>query len=184
MLLHWFDLREAEKSLGSARTEYPDEVNRALAQNAIILFYKCFGSSKFRNYPLKDSKILAAYPPEAKKVYEYYKNLRDKYIAHDESRYAQVFTGLILDSTKECPFVDIVSTVAVAETFQGESNHQGLQSFYNLIHASIQWVEAKIDELSDIIKENYKELPGSKFEGFKPLQLTVPGNENMFEKRY
>jgi len=184
MLLHWIDLKNAQDSLGSIRPDYPNIVNVSLAQNAIISFYKCFGYNKFRNNSLIESKILVGYPPEAKKVFDYYKTLRNKFIAHDESRLAQVFTGVILDSKCLQPFVDIVNTVAIADAFQGELNQKGLQSFYNLVSISIEWVEHTIDELSDTLKNIYRQLPLSDFKDFKQLSLAVPNSENMFKKRY
>ncbi len=184
MLLHWWDLCEAKNCLQSMDNNYSDVINRALAQNAIVLFYKCFSSSKFRNYRLIREKILANYPPEAKKVFDYYKDLRDKFIAHDESRLAQVFTGIILNSKSELPVVDVVSSVVIAEKFKGEEEIAGLQSFYNLITVSLQWVETKIDELTDLTIKKYKDKPLSDFHEFPPLQMTVPDENNMFEKRY
>lgn len=184
MLLHWFDLQNALKNLQAIRPEYPDIVNSALAQNAIVVFYKCFGKSEFRNNSLKETKILAAHPPEAKKVFDYYKTLRDKHIAHDESRYAQVISGIILESQRPYPFVDVVNTIAIADIFQGENNQKGLQSFYNLVCVSIEWVEHTIDELSDITKDKYKQFSLVDFKDFCPLKLDVPTTETMFQKRY
>lgn len=182
--LHWWDLMEAKQSLESMSINNSDIVNRALAQNSIITFYKCFGRNEFRNNSLKRDKILAGYPPEAKAVFDYYYDLRNKFIAHDESRYAQVFTGAILESSKQFPFVDIVSTVAVAEKYKSEEERQGLSSLYRLIVISLQWVENKIDELSDLIKEQYNGKHISEFQKFKPLTLSVPTQSEMFDKRY
>ena len=184
MQLHWWDLMEAKQSLESMSINNPDIVNRALAQNSIVTFYKCFGKNEFRSNSLKRNKILAGYPPEAKAVFDYYYDLRNKFIAHDESRYAQVFTGAILESSKQFPFVDIVSTVAVAEKYKSEEERQGLSSLYRLIVISLQWVENKIDELSDLIKEQYNGKHISEFQKFKPLTLSVPTQSEMFDKRY
>lgn len=184
LLLHWFDLQTAQKNLEAIRPDYPDVVNSALAQNAILVFFKCFGKSEFRNNSLKESKILATHPPEAKKVFDYYKTLRDKHIAHDESRYAQVITGVILESQQPYPFVDVVNTITIADVFKGESNEKGLQSFYNLVCVSIEWVVHSIDELSDIIKNKYHEFSLEDFKDFCPLRLVIPGVETMFQKRY
>jgi glutaredoxin-related protein len=184
MLLHWFDLQTAQNNLKAIRPDYPDIVNSALAQNAIILFFKCFGKSEFRNNSLRVSKILAAYPPEAKKVFDYYKTLRDKHIAHDESRYSQVISGVILESQRSYPFVDVVNTIAIADVFQGENNQKGLQSFYNLTFISIEWVEHTIDELSDIIRNKYHNFSLADFKDFYPLKLDIPSAETMFQKRY
>lgn len=184
MLLHWYDLMEAKNSLEAINSNYPDIINKALAQNAIVVFYKCFGTNKSRNNSLKKDKILAKYPPEAKAVFEYYKNLRDKFIVHDESRLAQVFTGVILQTDKTPPFVDIISTAAIAEKFKSEKEIEGLSSFYRLTLVALQWVENKIDELIDLIKKEYHLKALTEFEGFETLSLRVPNNEDIFKRRY
>lgn len=183
MLLHWADLMEAKNCLEGMRSDYPDIINKALAQNAIVVFYKCFGTNNSRNNPLKKDKILANYPPEAKAVFDYYKKLRDKFIVHDESRLAQALTGIILQTNKTPPFVDIVSTVAIAEKFKSEEEIKGLSSFLHLTLVALQWVENKIDELSDLIKREYHLKTLTEFAGLKPLSLNIPNNEDIFKSR-
>lgn len=184
MLLHWWDLNEAKQSLESMSSNNSDAVNRALAQNSIVVFYKCFGKSEFRDNSLRRNKILANYPPEAKKVFDYYKELRDKFIVHDESRLSQVLAGVILQSNKERPFVDIVGAPAVAEKFKSPEELKGLGSFYRLVMLAIQWVEAEIDKLNDLIRNQYKEKKMPDFQGFEPLHLTIPTQDELYKKRY
>ena len=184
MSLHWMDLVDAKNSLEAITTDTPNVVRTALAQNAIVLFFKCFGQNKFRNNPLKRDKILANFPSEAKAVFDYYKNLRNKFIVHDESRYAQVQIGLILESSKDYPFVDIVNGIFTTDKFQGDGAVEGLQSFYRLVLAAITWTEKTIDELSDLIKSEYKDKPLSEFRDFLPLQLQIPTNDELFQRRY
>ena len=77
MWLHWWDLNEAKQSLESMNSNNSDVVNRALAQNSIVVFYKCFGKSEFRDNSLKRNKILANFPPEAKKIVDYFIKLKE-----------------------------------------------------------------------------------------------------------
>ena len=161
-----------------------DTVNKALVQSAIVSYYKCFGNSKFRHYPLIRDKILSDYPPEAKKVFDYYRTLRNKYIVHDESRNAQVVVASIVDPEQEFPFVDSFYTIANTEYSVGDNNLDGLNSFLHLVLVTLEWVEKRIDTLCDKIKEEYKDMKMQDYQGLKPLVLTIPNNENMFEKRY
>ena len=103
---------------------------------------------------------------------------------HDESRHAQVITGIILETAKTPPFVDTVNTVAVTEMFTTESELQGLQSFYRLVTVAMSWTENAIDKLSDKIKETYQSKSLSFFDDFLPLRLSAPTKEEMFQKRY
>ena len=184
MWFHWWDLNEAKQSLESMNSNNSDVVNRALAQNSIVVFYKCFGKSEFRDNSLKRNKILANFPPEAKKVFDFYKDLRDKFIVHDESRLSQALAGVILQSNKEHPFVDTLGTVAIAERFKSPEELKGLGSFHRLITVAIQWVETEIDKLGDLLKEQYKDKEMADFQGFEPLRLGVPTQDEMYKKRY
>lgn len=183
MCLHWFDLMDAKATLEAMKRSNPAEINRSLGRDAIVTFYKCFGKNKSRSYSLSRDKVLSGYPADAKKVFDYYHNLRNKFIAHDESRYSQVFTGVILDSSKDPPFVDIVNSVTVADKFNSEYDWKGLSSLYRLILASIKWVENKIDELIHIISNEYSNKRMVEFKDFKPLTYTVPRNEDVFSSR-
>ena len=184
MWLHWFDLNEAKESLESMDFKNSDVVNRALAQNSIVLFYKCFGNNEFRDNSLKRDKVLANYPPEAKNVFDYYKNLRNKFIVHDESRLAQANAGVILQSNKKHPFIDTFCTVAVADKYKSAKDREGLGSFHHLITVSMQWVEEQIDKLSDLLRDQYKEKELSDFQEFERLQLNIPTQDDMYKKRY
>lgn len=184
MYLHRSDLLEAKQTLDFVSPNNPDIVNRALAQSSIVLFYKCFGSSKFRNNSLNCNKILKSCPPGAKQVFEYYKNLRDKFIAHDESRFAQAYVWGVLDQQKEFPLVDVFGGFSIAETINGKDEITGLASFYGLVLATIQWVNSKINELIDLLCEQYKEKKMEDFQKFEFAKIEVPTQENMFKKRY
>lgn len=91
---------------------------------------------------------------------------------------------MILQSNKKYPFVDTLSTVAVAERFKTTEELKGLGSFYRLITVAIQWVEAEIDNLSDLLRDQYKEKGLPDFQGFEPLRLSVPTKDEMYKKRY
>ena len=184
MLLHWNDLMEAKLCLESFNSKNADIVNRALAQNAIVLFYKCFGKSEFRDNSLKKDKILAGFPPAAKDVFNYYKNIRDKFIAHDASRHSQAMVGIALDTKKTPPFVDNIHMMATTEMFKTKEEIDGLQSFYRLVLVTLKWTEDTIDKLSDTINETYQTLPLAYFKDFAPLRLSAPSEQEMFKKRY
>ena len=184
MLLHWNDLMEAKSCLEAFNEKNTDIVNKSLAQNAIVLFYKCFGKSDFRDNSLKKDTILAGFPPAAKDVFDYYKNIRDKFIAHDASRHAQALAGIILETEKTPPFVDEIHMLATTEMFKTKEEIEGLKSFYRLVTVSIKWTEDTIDKLCDKIKETYQTQPLSYFKDFATLQLRAPSEQEMFQKRY
>lgn len=184
MTLHMMDLLDAKACLELLAINNPDAVNRALVQNAIIVFYKCFGHNEFRNHSLSCDKVLAAYPAEAKEAFDFYKTLRNKFVVHDGSRYANATTGVILDSSKERPMLDVVTAAWVADNYTSENGLAAMETFYNLAVAAIAWVEAKIDELGVLLKKQYGDKPMSDFDGLPPLQVEVPTQDELFKKRY
>lgn len=184
MTLHMMDLLDAKTCLELLNPGNLDVANRALVQNAIVVFYKCFGNNEFRTHSLNRDKVLATQPGEAKKAFDFYKTLRNKFIAHDGSRYANATTGAILDSSKERPLLDVVTAAWVADNYTSENGLAAMQTFYHLVLVTIEWVEAKIDELGRLLKKQYGDKPMSAFRDFPPLQVEVPTQEKLFEKRY
>lgn len=120
----------------------------------------------------------------AQRQIKYYKNIRDKFIAHDASRHAQALAGIILETEKTPPFVDEIHMLATTEMFKTKEEIEGLKSFYRLVTVSIKWTEDTIDKLCDKIKETYQTQPLSYFKDFATLQLRAPSEQEMFQKRY
>jgi hypothetical protein len=92
MTLHLSDLYFCEAAL-----EQIDRLDsrrgviaEALWVAAIARYFKCFGSSQSRAQ-LSAKKILKSHPG-AEEVFDYFKNLRDKHLIHDESALTQGFT--------------------------------------------------------------------------------------------
>ena len=44
--------------------------------------------------------------------------------------------------------------------------------------------ETEIDKLGDLLKEQYKDKEMADFQGFEPLRLGVPTQDEMYKKRY
>lgn len=183
MTLHLMDLHDAEQYLQAYHPDNGNVVNRALVNGAIVAYYKCFGCSECRPFPLLRDKVLADKPPEAKALFDYYKNLRDKYIAHDGSRCSLSVTGAILDPEKEYPLVDVVSSVLLTDHANGETAEQGLVMLLRLVTVTIDWVEKKIDGLCLAIKKLYGTKTMSDFQNCNPIEIRIPNNEQLFERR-
>lgn len=153
--------------------------------------YSCAPYAIENSYKIGDPKIeqgmvrsLVAFSHYKNNPFDFYKTLRNKFIAHDGSRYANATTGAILDSSKERPLLDVVTAAWVADNYTSENGLAAMQTFYHLVLVTIEWVEAKIDELGRLLKKQYGDKPMSAFRDFPPLQVEVPTQEKLFEKRY
>lgn len=181
LALHRVDLINAKNSLELIGSKNNEVMNNALAQSAIISYYKCFSSSKGRQR-LKENKIFVNCHPDYNKVFLYYLDLRNKFIAHDESRLAQALVGVVLDSKKELPYIDIVYSTMVADKFTHKEDIEHLSWFYRITTHSLDWVQNKIDELVNSLVLEYKEKPLSEFLDFPSFQMQAPTDENMYQK--
>jgi len=86
-----------------------------LWEQAIVYFLKCFGSSLSR-FQLDFEKILRS-DSGAKVAFEYFKNLRNKHLVHDENSFAQSLTGAIINSSSSKRKVaKIVNSVVKSQT--------------------------------------------------------------------
>ncbi len=183
MTLHMVDLQDAKQYLEAYSPDNSSAVNRALVYGAIVSYYKCFGCNDCRPHSLLRDKVLAHEPPEAKEFFDYYQNLRNKYIAHDGSNCSIAAIGVILDPDKGCPLVDVVSTAFLSDHANGDTSTQGAALFLKLISVTMDWVERKIDGLCIAIKNLYGDKPMSYFQECKPIQIQIPTHDQMFDLR-
>ncbi|MGE5443502.1 MAG: hypothetical protein ACM3SR_02745 [Ignavibacteriales bacterium] len=103
LFLHRGDLEfclSALSELGNLLSQ--DNKNHVLAQSlwlaVIVRFFYCFGSSKGR-IRLNENKIFKG-QNGALDVFNYFKNLRDKHLVHDENSYNQCFVVLSLTGNR------------------------------------------------------------------------------------
>lgn len=178
---HWWDLQDSKKSLESMRSDYSEIINKALAQNAIISFYKCFESSKGRNTPLSKKKILAKQPPEASIVFDYYKRLRDRFIAHDESNLTLMQVGGIIDGKNTPAFIDTIIPSFFILKYQGKQEIAGLNSFMRLVDLSLRWTDQKTDELNRILYDKYSKWTIEELRKLPPLRTDIPKKDNLLD---
>ena len=74
----------------------PGLVRQGLWRSAVEHCMKCFSSSEARS-KLNPKKVFKG-DPEALEIHEYFRNLRNKHIAHDENAYSQCIPGAVLNA--------------------------------------------------------------------------------------
>jgi len=179
MILHQSDLQSAKESIDAMHSYNQKIINTALIQSALISYYKCFGDSKFKHYRLEKSKVLSGLPQDAHDSFEFYRNLRRKFVVHDESRYADVYVGVVVESTNQTPFVDVVSLAFIADIATPEYS----QVLSSLILATLDWVTKKIDELNRILINEYKSHSMKEFQTLNEIIYKPPKDDDWLNKR-
>ena len=160
LFLHKIDLEFADFCLDTINqiTLENTTLRIALWHTAIIYFTKCFGRST--RFPLAPGKIYKNKPPEALKIYDYFKNLRNKHLVHDENPYSQCKPGAIINNgTKDYKVDKIICFAATVNTLN-ESNYGNLRL---LIIDAKKWVDEEYDVLcerftGELEKYSYEDL--------------------------
>lgn len=116
LALHRADLDFADGCL-EAINEIADHASaqllrQALWRSAIIHFVKCFGHSSSRRR-LSYDNIYRGEPPVARELFNFFKALRDKHVAHDENAMAQCLSGAIINKGDKPYKVEKIITFSV-----------------------------------------------------------------------
>lgn len=155
LALHKSDLDFADACLDALCT-VPEEsrvVRNALWGSAIVHFSKCFGDSEAR-FQLSAEKVYKAEPAEATVAFNYFRNLRNKHVVHDENSYAQSIPGAVLNKgDKKYKIEKILTLNAVANTLE-QANFSNLKLLIGKAHT---WVDSEFDTLCDILTRELEE---------------------------
>ncbi|MCL1786942.1 MAG: hypothetical protein FWG38_03055 [Defluviitaleaceae bacterium] len=170
MTLHMVDLIDAKNFILAYDKSNVNTINQSLLQRAIINYYKCFGSSNGRHNALNKSQIFKGFSADAKNCFAFFQLLRNKFVAHDDSRYAEAKVGVVINSKTHPPFIDVVSLSLVAHIATPEY----FQPLFNLVVATLEWVEKEIDRIKQSLISDYKKLGIESFETFNAIQYVPP----------
>jgi hypothetical protein len=171
--LHRTDLlfcqQAVEKLLEASLQPLVEVVHHALWIAAIAQYFKCFGSSKSRGQ-LSAAKVFKSHP-QALPVFQYFQALRDKHIVHDENAYSMSFVGFALnpraDQTK---IAGVVSLALNADS----SDDSHVRSFSELVRATLDWVEAKREELQSMLASEYEAMSYPQLEAMPEVSFKAP----------
>lgn len=172
IVLHQEDLKFAKQCLEGINLvpEDPFFLREGLWRSALVHVMKCFGSNVARS-SLPEAKILQGQPPEAKVVFDYFKNLRNKFIVHDENAYMQAMTGaLINNGRKRFKVEQVVAFTATSATLE-EANYGNLML---LIDTSYQWTVQRFDLLCKLIAEELEATDYEQLISRDPPEFRVP----------
>ena len=161
------DLFQArEYLLASKKEEKGSVVQSALWKMAIICFLKGFGKNNARTLRLDILQILPG-DTMGHTVYSYFKDVRDKNVAHDDSPISQCLVAAILNKADSSHKIAKIITT----NFHGLLNEEGnVSNLENLIEKTLEYVERRYEELC---KEITTDLEGMSHEQLVKMEVLI-----------
>lgn len=159
LMLHRHDLELASACLEQINRTDEQTSRNALWRTAIAELFKCFQDSSARTR-LRARDIYAAEPPLALEVFEFFKDLRNKHLLHDENLYAECVTGAVLNGRDQSvKIARVVSIGLVADTLD-QANWSNVRT---LVERALQWVKDEYERTcgritSDLERRSYDDL--------------------------
>ena len=180
LLSHRKDLSIALACLEAINDVTPDSslVREGLWRSAIEHCVKCFSNSKARS-GLNPKKVFK-WDSDALEVYEYFRYLRNKHIAHDENAYTQCIPGAVLNKPDaEYKIAKVVCFTAVAETL-GQDNYSNL---HKMITETLGHTEARFESLCDNLTEELEARAYGELAAMEEMTYSKPLLEDIGKSR-
>jgi hypothetical protein len=174
------DLLQAEEYLDSSVViEDGSTAQRALWRMAVITFMKCFGKNNARAHSLDIKQILIddAFGQE---VFIYFKNLRDKNIAHDDNPIDQCLVGAVINKVSAPYKIEKIITCNLHGEVYAEGNISNLKK---LIKAALTHVENKYDEICVELTSEMEPMDHVDLIRMEDLIYNVPTAEDVSKNR-
>lgn len=160
MALHLSDLNTAERCLDTFNDATRNEFERSVFwKMAIINYMKCFGKNYARSTALKIEEIVP-YELMGQEAHAFFKDVRDKNIAHDDNSIAQCLPGAVLNKPEAAHKIEKIITMNVLGEVSDVDNVNNLRQ---LILVARQYIEVRYDQLCDDLtdeleKRQYSDL--------------------------
>ncbi len=179
LFLHQADLESADHCLDEI-SKQPEHgiVQQALWRDAIVRFFKCFGSSRARSC-LSIHKVLRG-DDEGKRIFKEFKSLRDKHLVHDENPYTQCIPSAALnDGSKSYKVEKIITIGFIGDTL----TDGGFSNLKLLIEKSKDWVDAEYHRICDEISAELEKVPYEKLINLPVPQYSKPRDGDVHRTR-
>jgi len=183
LALHRKDLDFAEECLVEiasveGKPEHNDLVKDGLWLAAIASFFKCFGDGA--RFKLNPKSVFKGEQWEVFVVFDYFKDLRNKHLIHDENSYHQCQPAAILnDGTKTYSVEKVLCLSVTRETLQQES----YMNMRLLVAHAREWVIKEFDHLSHLIWKDLESKPFSDLIALNPVVTTIATVKDVARRR-
>lgn len=179
--LHSHDLTASLQLLEALNNKaLSSEVRKGLWYHAITIFYKCFKHSDARRrlWP----QVVFAKRPDLMPAYNFFLNLRDRHIVHDDNPYIKAYVGVYVHKENDTYTVEeIVNHVAVFDIL----DESRWRIFYELANYAVEWTEKEKTRLKNLLQLECEKKTSEEFDSMKELAITVPTlNQVSVKKEY
>lgn len=182
LALHQTDLRFADQCL-DAINQFPESASMLRAaswRSAVMHFGKCFGSSAAR-FQLNENTIYKNEPALALEVYEYFKNLRNKNIIHDENSLSQSITGAAAINRGDKPYkIEKIVCFAAISDVLGQENFSNLKM---LIQKALEWVDAEFETCCQRLSRDLEMKPYDELFNMDVVMYSKPDIDDVGKNR-
>ena len=123
-------------------------IRESLWRSAIVHYRKCFD----HRGKIRAVISISNYLPTgfARQAHQFFIDLRNKHLIHDENSYVQASTGAVIaPETKDSEVEKVICTSITSITL----NDENLGILERLIHEALKWVESRFDQLCEQIRD-------------------------------
>jgi len=180
LYLHRSDLEFADQCLGAINGVPNDAriIRQALWRSAIIHFIKCFDATSARSELSLDN--IYEGEPSAVEAFNYFRNLRNKHLIHDENAYSQSLPAAVLNGgDKTYKIEKIVCLSVLSETLEQE-NFSNLKL---LIAKARDWVIAEFVSLCNTLTKELEREPYPDLFSREDLIVRVPTVDEISKRK-
>ncbi len=156
-------------------TSDEDEVlSRSLWDSALVAYIRCFTSGKRKTR--LDPSLFQHLPGEPIETHQYYKDTRDKHIAHPVNAFEEVKIGVILSEKNEVLGVGHLYARRLCDEKEGV-NQLGLMA-----QVAKKYVQEKISDLEQVVLERSKKVGKNCLKQLKVLRITPQAGVHIARK--
>lgn len=177
---HRHDLLIALACLEGINDVLPESllVQQGLWRSAVEHCIKCFSDSGARSR-LNPKRVFKG-DPDALEVYEYFRNLRNKHIAHDENAFNQCIPGAVVNGPKiKHKIAKIVCVNAIVDTLI-QDNYGNLR---RIVTETLNHIETRFESLCNSLTEELEILPYRELTAMEELTYSKPQLQDIGESR-
>ena len=180
LLLHHHDVLFSLECLDKIKDISDDNnmLNTVLWESAIIHFIKCFGDNKSR-FQLSFEKINNKNNND-KKIFEYFKNLRNKHIIHDENAYSQYFIGAVINKPEN---INKIGEIVMSTLDIDSLSTENIQNLNSLIVKVEKWLTEESGKIIGLIKKDLDKECYEKLLHMETANITVSDPDSLIYKR-
>ena len=179
IVLHQYDLQTALQLLEALNSKsLSNEVRKGLWHHAITVYYKCFkhNDARRRLWP----QIVYATRRNFLTTFNFFQDLRDKHIVHDDNPYIRAYVGAIINEPgKEIKVEEVISGVAVLDVLE-ESKWR---MFSELVRYAVEWIGKERTRMQDAIKREFEEKSYDELCSLEELAIKVPTIDQVSSKK-